>query len=228
MEDEARQVVRLEDQVGAEGHVSAVETDALPDDAPAMREPALLVIFAVVRQVGFRHHAQDVPARDHNGAIVEPPLVAQRRADEKDGGEIGARRHDLGQRGLARFEESGLQQQVVERVGRQAELGIDEEVDPGRIGPARLGEDRVAVEGDVRGPDMRRARTDPDEAVPVQCGEVFRARAIVHRNPSSNISTATGRQARRTPPRPSGPKCASRCMVFRPFVAQAKCTSPSS
>ena len=37
-----------------------------PDDARARREPAVLVVLAVVRQEGLRHDAEDPAARDHH------------------------------------------------------------------------------------------------------------------------------------------------------------------
>ena len=69
--------------------------------------------------------------------------------------------------------------QVVEGVGRDRELGEDDEVDARLVRPHGLGEDRVAIEGDVGGQHPRRRGRHPHEAVAMQREEV----AVRRRHP---------------------------------------------
>ena len=59
---------------------------------------------------------------DDDRSVVEPARDAQRGAHDQDGKELGRRRHDLGDRPLHLVEKRVLQQQVLDGVGRQAEL----------------------------------------------------------------------------------------------------------
>ena len=81
MEDQAGQIRRLKNQIIAKGHPAARDGDLSPG-VPAMGEPAFLIELTVIRQVGLWHNAQHLPARDHDSAIIEPPLPAQRRAEQ--------------------------------------------------------------------------------------------------------------------------------------------------
>ena len=56
---------------------------------------ALLVEFAIVRQVALRHDAENVAAMDDDRAIVERAARAQRRADDEDREELFALDPDL-------------------------------------------------------------------------------------------------------------------------------------
>jgi hypothetical protein len=119
---------------------------SLDDRVARAREVPLLVELAVVRQVGLGHDAQDdaVDAITMRG-VVQPRLgQPQRRADDQNGKELAGRRHDPGDRLLDLVEERVLQQQVLDGVGRQPELGKDHEGRPGLVALAgqaqRLGE----------------------------------------------------------------------------------------
>src|SRR5690606_25812288 len=171
---EAGQPVRGEDEVGAERHLALADADHRAAYGEAGGEPALLVELAVVGQVRFGHRAEQLAVGDRQRAVVDPPVVAQRRADQQHRAEALARRDDLADRGFRGVEERRLQVQVVDRVGRDAQLGIDQQVDVRGVGAAGFGDDPVAVEGDVRGAHGRRAGGHADEAVAVHRVERMR------------------------------------------------------
>ena len=58
-------------------------------------------------------------------------------------------RDDLADRAIDRIQQRALHNQVVERVGRQAQLGIDQQVDVRVVRPARLVEDRLDRAGQL-------------------------------------------------------------------------------
>jgi hypothetical protein len=58
-----------------------------PGYARAWREPAILVIFPIVGEETFRHHAEDDAPRDDHSAVVERPVVLHRRANHQHRGE---------------------------------------------------------------------------------------------------------------------------------------------
>ena len=43
---------------------------------------AALIEFAVIGQVGFRRHGEDLAAQNEDRAIIEPLAMTQRRADD--------------------------------------------------------------------------------------------------------------------------------------------------
>ena len=90
MEDEVGEILGGEDQVGAERYILARHLCLQLLEPDARGEPALLVIFAVIGQEALRQRAQDLAARDGEGAIVEPPVAPERRADDKHGPEVRA------------------------------------------------------------------------------------------------------------------------------------------
>ena len=50
-----------------------------------------LVELAIIRQMNFRHDAEQVAAMNRKRAIIKPPFVAQRRADKYQRQKIGRR-----------------------------------------------------------------------------------------------------------------------------------------
>ena len=84
-EDEAGPVDRLEDQAGREVDRLAVQQDRVLGRAGGRGEPAFLVIFPVVGQIGLGHDTQHLarrPARRRQLNRASP--TAQRRADHGD------------------------------------------------------------------------------------------------------------------------------------------------
>ena len=163
-----------------------------------------------------------------SAAIVEPPVAPQRRADDEHGPQLRAFRGEPRDPGLDRVEEGVLQEQVVDRVGGEVELGKDGEVDAARVRLAGQLQRLVDVEGDVAGRGARARRGDADEAVAVDRAErgllglpFFATYSI-----SVIISTATSSAATRTAPRPTAPKCSSRCAVIRPGARASEMDQP--
>jgi hypothetical protein len=168
MEDERLQVARGEDQVGAERHGLPGDLDvARAGDPGTAGEPALLIIFAVIGQEGLRYDAQDAPARHHHAAIVQPPVARDGGAQQQHGAQIHARRHHGGDRRLARLLLHGLQVQIVDGIGGEVELGIDEQVRALVMPFACQCDRRLGIGRSIADGRARRAGTDADQAMAV-------------------------------------------------------------
>ena len=127
MEDQARHVVDLEQQVGAEGDARAVDVDvALAGGAPAGEVP-LLVELAVVGQIGLGHDAAHRPALDDEGAVVQATRHAHGRTDDDRRQETGAGGADGLDGGEGLVQEHVTQHEVVDGVAGQAQLGEGDE-----------------------------------------------------------------------------------------------------
>ena len=102
---------------------------------------------------------------DDDGGVVQPAREAQRRADDQDGKELVGSRDDLGDRRLDLVQERILQQQVVDGIGRQSQLGKDHDGRAGLVAfggqPQRLGE----IVGGIGDPGARDAARDWHEVV---------------------------------------------------------------
>ena len=102
---------------------------------------------------------------DDDGGVVQPAGEAQRRADDQDGKELVRGRDDLGDRRLDLVQERVLQQQVLDGVGRQPQLGKDHDGRAGLVAfggqPQRLGE----IVGGVGDPGARHTARDSHEVV---------------------------------------------------------------
>ena len=114
----------LEEQVRAERHVLAADGD-LAAHVVADGDLAALVELAVRRQVGLRHDAEDAAAVHDERAVVDPVAMAQRRADDEHRQQPGRALDDRGQRVLDAVEDGVLEQQVLDRVAAQGQLGED-------------------------------------------------------------------------------------------------------
>ena len=128
---------------------------------------AALVEFAVVRQEHLRHHPEQMPAVDHQAAIVEPPLDAQRRADDEHRRQLlagGDQPIDLRRDGV---EHGILKQQIVDRIGRQAQLREHHQRDPCLVAGGDESERLVGILRRLGDRHLRHARGDPHELVPV-------------------------------------------------------------
>ncbi len=135
--------------------------------------PAALVELPVRRQVGLRRHAEHLAALDHHRAVVDPVAVGERRPDDQQ--RRGGRRWPRPRSSMASstWSSSGvLEDQVVDGVAAQAQLGKDRHRDARRRGtpclvaaPARRW--RRVGDGDRQG-----AGRDAGEPVGVGGGEV--------------------------------------------------------
>ncbi len=201
VEDEPGEIARLKDQVGSERRLPAGDPDRLPREVAAVGEPALLVVLAVVRQEALRDDAEEPAAGDRQRAVVEAARVPQRGSDQKDRRQIGARGGDLADGRLHGIEQRRLQVKIVDRVGGDAELGKDREVDVRGIGAPRLLEDGVAIVADVRRAHARGAGGNPDEAMPMHGHEPVGAGGVVH------LGLALSRRQRPCAGRLTGPGC---------------------
>ena len=85
-----------------------------------------------------------------------------------------------GNRGLDRVEEGVLQEQIVDRVGGEVELGEDGEVDIRPVRAPRFLENGIAIEANIRGTDPRGAGGHPDKAMSMQGHEVLAAPGLIH------------------------------------------------
>ena len=61
-----------------------IEQDSVLAAAGGGREPALLIVFAVIGQIGLGDHAQHLAAAQHHGAVEQGVAVADRRTDHGD------------------------------------------------------------------------------------------------------------------------------------------------
>ncbi len=171
MQYEARQVGRGEQQVGAERHVSLTDADGAAH-AVAGGHLASFVELPVGRQVRLRHDTQHLAAVDHHGGVVDPVLIAQRRADHEHGHQFGGRDHDVEQRDLDRVEQGVLQQDVLDRIAGQRQLRKNSERDAVVVAVPGQPQYRLGVGGGVGEGRVMGARSHPHEPVPVCAVEV--------------------------------------------------------
>ena len=187
-----RHIGSREDQVGAERHVPTGQPDRPAVLVCAGSEVTLLVVLPVVREVGLRRHAQHLPAVHDDGAVVEPVAVLQRGTDDDDRKQVDARADHVHQGLIHRVEQWLLQQQVVDGIAAEAQLG--EHGDRGALVVAlprqvdrALGVGRGVGDGHWQG-----ARGDPGEPLVVgaqklhaaQSGSTPRARCPVGQDES--------------------------------------------
>ena len=99
-------------------------------------------------------------------------MPAQRRTDEQYRREVTARVTNVKNGAFGGLEQGVLQQQVVDGVGRQSELGKHDQVDALGIALLRQLDRRLRVACRVGRRDHRRGSGDPHHAVPVDAHEV--------------------------------------------------------
>ena len=138
----------------------------------ARREVALLVELAVGREVRLGGDAEDRPAVDHDGAVVDPVQAPQRRADHEHRTQVTARLDQRGDRVLDRVEQGLLEEEVVDGVAGQTELGEDRDGDAVLVAGARLGQHRLGVGRRVGDRHGHGAGRHPREALVVGGVEV--------------------------------------------------------
>ena len=116
VEGERRLALGLEQQVDAKGRDLSRDLDVASDYAGAGGEPAPLIEFAVIGQVGFRDHAQHAAALDRQGAIIEPSLEPERRPHRENRAQACARPDEFCEACLHRGQQGLLQVQIVDGV----------------------------------------------------------------------------------------------------------------
>ena len=177
----------LEEQVGAERDARARDGD-LAADVVARGDLPALVELAVGRQVRLRRDAEDAAAVHHHGAVEDPAAGAQRGAEREHGAQVRRRRHDRLERGLDAVEHRVLEQQVLDRVARQAQLREQRDGDALLLARPGLAQHRLGVRARVGDRDALRAGGDAGEAVLVDAVEVH-ARA----SPTRIVAVVSGR-----------------------------------
>ena len=138
---------------------------------------ALLVELPVVRQEGLWDHAEQATALDGERAVVDPVAPAQRRADEQQRPQAGRFGDHPGGFFLHGIEQRLLQQQILDRVGRQPEFGEDRQRRTRIVAGLREGEHRVGVARGLGRVAAARAGRHPGEAVAVEGVEGGRSEA---------------------------------------------------
>ena len=189
MEGERDAAGRPEEEVGAERHRLVGEPDFRLQHVGARHEMPLLVELAVVRQVDLGHHAQDRAAMDDDGGIVEPSAHPEWRADNQDRIELLRRLHHFGNGSLDLVEQRVLQQQVLDRIGREPQFREDHERGPGLVPLGRQPQRFGKVKRRIGDPGARNAAGDAQKVVAVE-GE-----KIGHRN-SSDVLQSDGARLR--------------------------------
>ena len=175
---EAGHVIGGKQQVGAERRIDAGDADRLADEAEAGGEVSLLVELPIVRQEALRDRPEQPAALDGERAIVDPVAPAQGRADQEQRAEAGGGGDHPLRRGLDRVEQRLLQQQVLDRVGRERQLREYRHRRPGLVAGPREIEHRGGVAIRVGGVAASGAGGDAGEAVPVERAEgLFRLRS---------------------------------------------------
>ena len=169
---EVGQVAGREDQVGPERHRLAREVDEAAAAVVARGEPPALVELPVRRQVGLRRDPQHPPAMDHDRAVEHPGAVLERRPDHDHRQQVGAGGDDLLDPGHHRLEQGVLEEQVVDGVAGQRELGEHRHRDAFVVAQPRLLDHPLRVGSRVGDRDRQRAGGNPREPVGVGGVEV--------------------------------------------------------
>ena len=157
---------------GPNGTSSPAEPIQESPPVVARGEVPPLVELAVGRQVGLGRDAEHpAPVHDHR-AVEHPGAVHERRPHDDDRQQVGGRcgqlldgRLDLGQQGV-------LEQQVVDGVAAQGELGEDRHGHALVMAGAHLGQHRGEIGPRVGHRHRHRARGHAGEALGVRRGEV--------------------------------------------------------
>ena len=156
-----------EQEIAAKGRLVPGDCDRLTDDVLSRGEVPALIEFAVVRQKHLGDDAEQPSAMDDDAAIVEMPAVPQRRPDDKDREEVAAGGDQPVELALHLVEHRVLEQQIVDRIGRKAELREHHQGDPGLVAGGEQVQDIVGVLPRIGDCDMRDAGADADEFVTV-------------------------------------------------------------
>ena len=133
----------------------------------ARSKMAPLVELAIGRQVGLGCDTQDLAPVNDDGAVEDPVAIAQRRTDDDDREQVSGLSDEVVECILRGVEHRVLEEEVLERVAGQAELGEDGESDRVGVTRARLGEQGLGIGGRFGEFDGQRARRDAGETMGV-------------------------------------------------------------
>ena len=167
MEREAGYRGNLEQQVRAERDVAPGDHDGRSAPVVAGGEMPALVELAVSGKIRLGSHPVDPPPGDDDGAVEKPVHVPQRRADDQDARQLRRCRGQGGEGLFDRVENRLLQQQIVDRIAGQTQLGEHGQDDAlGTTEPSLL-EHGGGITGRVGDRDRDRAGGDSDESLVV-------------------------------------------------------------
>ena len=124
---------------------------------------------------------------DRKCRVVEPPARAHRRAHEQHRRQVAAFGQDARHRLLHRLQQRGLLQQVVDRVGRQAELREQHDGGTGSRGAAGHGQRLPGIERGIGHAHPWRADGRAHEAVGV---DVVESRHVLGPGSARSIAAA--------------------------------------
>ena len=171
---EALQIARCKDLISAKGHVAPCQLDRQPDAIAPMAEMALFIKLAVIGQIALGDHAQNLPARDHNRAIVNAGIAAERCTDHQHRPELfRCRAHFLNRR-FSACEHRLLQMQIINRISGQAKLRVNHQIDMRLIRALRLGNGGSCVERNISGAQCRCGCGNPHKPMRVHVVERVR------------------------------------------------------
>ena len=123
-----RQLPAAEELIGAHGDGLVTESDFLVHIL-ARDKPAGFVELTVVRDVALGHHAQDLPTREHYGAVIQLAAAADGHTDGGDQIQIAGLVEDILQCSFCALEQNRLEEQVSAGVGGDTQLGQSQHLD---------------------------------------------------------------------------------------------------
>lgn len=122
VQHEIRVVRGGEQQIGPERRLEPADGDQ-PALVVAGGQLPTFVELAVVGHIGLGHHTQHGAAVDDHRGVVHPVTESQRGADHQHRQQFRRGRRQVGQRPFHRVEQGVLQQDVLDRVAGQGQLG---------------------------------------------------------------------------------------------------------
>ena len=97
---------KRKDEAGADGDVLAAELEGFAlADVGAGGEPALLIEFFVIRQIGLGNKTVELAVLQYCRQVKESPFVGQGDANDGDDFQIAAKLHQAEQRGFCFFQQ---------------------------------------------------------------------------------------------------------------------------
>ena len=160
-------VLRNKELVRTEWRLKIADCDRLAADTLARAEMPALVIFAVVGKENLGHDAEQATALHRHGAIVDAAAVSERRSEE---GESAQRRRfldDPRDRLHHAVEQRVLQQEIIDRVGRERELGEHQNGHAALVARSQHPQDRRGIGGGVSDRDACSAGGNAREAMAI-------------------------------------------------------------
>jgi hypothetical protein len=115
------------------------------------------------------------PAVHDDRAIVDPVPVAQRGTDDQDRQQVHRTGHDIEQRRLDRVQQRVLQQDVLDRVTGQGQLGEHDQRHALVLALTGDPQHRLGVARRVSNRGPQRARRNPEKPMTVRGAKVHRA-----------------------------------------------------